>query len=65
MSIDLILCKEAVRSTVLIHCVYKAGGWQPKAAGGWFTLLTLPHKPDSYSNDSNYIYRIEAHKHCL
>ena len=29
-----------MRSTILIHCVYKAGGWQPKAAGGWFTLLT-------------------------
>ena len=24
-----------------MHCVYKAGGWQPKAAGGWFALLTL------------------------
>jgi hypothetical protein len=21
--------------------VYKAGGWQPKAAGGWFALLTI------------------------
>jgi hypothetical protein len=27
--------------------VYKAGGWQPKAVSGWFTLLTLPHKPNS------------------
>jgi hypothetical protein len=32
---------EAVRSTVLMHCVHKAGGWQPKAAGGWFALLTF------------------------
>jgi hypothetical protein len=49
-----------------MHCVHKAGGWQPKAAGGWFALLTLPHKPDSYSNDSNYIHRIEAYdQHCL
>jgi hypothetical protein len=24
-----------------MHCVHKAGGWQPKAAGGWFALLTL------------------------
>jgi hypothetical protein len=23
-----------------MHCVHKAGGWQPKAAGGWFALLT-------------------------
>jgi hypothetical protein len=38
---------EAVRSTILIHYVYKVGGWQPKAASGWFTLLTLLHKPDS------------------
>jgi hypothetical protein len=29
-----------VQSIILIHCVYKAGGWQPKAAGGWFALLT-------------------------
>jgi hypothetical protein len=43
-----------------MHCVHKAGGWQPKAAGGWFALLILPHKPDSYSNDSSYIHRIEA-----
>ena len=21
--------------------MYKAGGWQPKAAGGWFALLTF------------------------
>jgi hypothetical protein len=33
MSIDCSM--EAVRSTVLMHCVHKAGGWQPKAAGGW------------------------------
>jgi hypothetical protein len=44
MSIDSI---EAVRSTILMHYVHKARGWQPKAAGGWFALLTLPHKPDS------------------
>jgi hypothetical protein len=31
---------EAVRSTVLMHYMHKAGGWQPKAAGGWFALLT-------------------------
>jgi hypothetical protein len=31
---------EAVRSTALMYCVHKAGGWQPKAAGGWFALLT-------------------------
>jgi hypothetical protein len=24
-----------------MHCVHKAGGWQPKAAGGWFALLTV------------------------
>jgi hypothetical protein len=30
-----------VQSTVLIHYMYKAGGWQPKAAGGWFALLTI------------------------
>ena len=41
--------------------MYKAEGWQPKAAGGWFILLTLLYKPDSYSNDSDYIYRIEAY----
>jgi hypothetical protein len=29
-----------VRSTVLMHCVHKAGGWQPKAASSWFALLT-------------------------
>jgi hypothetical protein len=23
-----------------MHCVHKARGWQPKAAGGWFALLT-------------------------
>jgi hypothetical protein len=27
--------------------VHKAGGWQPKAAGGWFALLTLLYKPNS------------------
>ena len=32
---------EVVRSTVLMHYVHKAGGWQPKAAGGWFALLTI------------------------
>jgi hypothetical protein len=35
---------EAVRSTVLMHYMHKAGGWQPKAAGGWFALLTPVHK---------------------
>jgi len=34
---------EAVRSTVLMHCVHKAGGWQPKAAGGWFALLIFAY----------------------
>jgi hypothetical protein len=24
-----------------MYCIHKAGGWQPKAAGGWFALLTI------------------------
>ena len=41
-----------MRSTILIHCIYKAGGWQPKAAGGWFALLTFKSMLKSiiYSN---------------
>jgi hypothetical protein len=29
-----------------MHCVHKAGGWQPKAAGGWFALLTVLVRKD-------------------
>jgi hypothetical protein len=35
-----------VRSIILIHYIYKVGGWQPSAASGWFTLLirVYPYK---------------------
>jgi len=46
---------EAVRSTVLMHCVHKAGGWQPKAAGGWFALLTLWRVQDENSRSKKLV----------
>jgi hypothetical protein len=55
----LIYIKQCEALFLCTACIKEEAG-QPKAASGWFALLTLPHKPDSYSNDSNYIYRIEA-----